>query len=265
MITTLAIFSSQFDPLLIEKGKALFDEKQISSITREGLNYTATVTDQKNYDLTVRIEKGKVTDIFCACSPKICRHIIAMLFSLQQQLHVEPISFDPSHLDTPEYVLLGRRLNDMIHSNRAAGSQYGQLEKLGKELKLYSSDVKYLRTLVMDGWYMPNPHSHYPLLHGARKMLGAAILKYEQEQYEFVFDIARAILTEVCSGGSEMNGWSGYDSAFAAIEIMRTLMSDKHVPEPVRNNVRERVNFAANKELYHRFHHKLKEILTTAG
>jgi hypothetical protein len=35
-------------------------------------------------------------------------------------------------------------------------------------------------------------------------LLGAAILKYEIGEYEFVFAIARAILTEICS--AEING-----------------------------------------------------------
>src|ERR1700761_4563569 len=143
MIATLASFATQFKPELVAKGKALFEEGRVGPLVNladDDLIWRADIADTKIYKaVTIRLKDGKITDIFCPCAPAVCRHVIAMMFALQQQLQVTPEIFDPAML-APDplapHVLLGNRLNDIIYSSRAAGTKNGELEAMGASFNL---------------------------------------------------------------------------------------------------------------------------------
>ncbi len=261
MIATLSSFATQFKPALIAAGKTLFEEGKVGPLVNKELVWQAEVTDTKTYkEVTVRVENEKVTDIFCPCGPAVCRHVIALMFALQQQFQIETEPFDPAMLEPPPHTLLGRRLNDLIYSSRAAGTKDGELEAMGASVNLKEPDVAKLRAMVQKGWFYPHEKSRYPILNGAKKLLGAAILKYEQKDYVFVFAIARAVLTEICSG--EINGNSADECARAAVELLNTLCTAPEVPAEMRKEVFDRVVFACNKPLYQFYHKELLAILT---
>jgi hypothetical protein len=108
----------------------------------------------------------------------------------------------------------------------------------------------------------PNERSTYPILNGAKRLLGKAILKYKEKDYRYVFDIARAVLTEICRGEEYiMDGNSANECATAAVEIFNTLCTDPEVPLEMRKEVFGRVAFASKKELYSYYHDILLAIL----
>jgi len=262
-VATLSSFATQFEPALVAAGKALFEGGKVGPLVNDKLNWQAKVTDTKNYQVTVRLEKKKATDIFCPCGPAVCRHVIAVLCALQQQLQVKAVKFTPALLKLPPeaaHVLLGQRLNDLVYASRAAGSKDGELEALGAGLSLKDPDVLELRKLVRKKLFYPHDRSTYPILNGAKALLGAAILKYEQKDYNFVFAIAKAVLTDICSGEEYMyGGVSARECAQAAVELLNTLCTDRKVPAAFRREVFERVLFACKKDLYRYYH---KELLT---
>ena len=263
MIAKISSFSNQFKPDLVGAGKAIFEDGKVSRLVKDKQNYRAEVTDTYTYDVVVHVEDGFATAVFCRCGPALCPHVISVLFALQKRLKIKPEPFDPSCFDPPTYVLLGQRLNDIVYPSRAAGSKDGELEELGEKVTLNEPDVAKFKAMVKKGLTYPHEKSRYPILTGAKRLLGKAILKYEEKDFEYVFAIAKAVLTEICSG--EMYGNSANECAKAAVEILNTLCADPEVPAKMRKEVFDRVVFACNKDLYSSYHTELLSILTNPG
>lgn len=263
MIAKLSSFADQFDAKLVEAGKALFDKGSIENLHQVNDNWHATVVDTKNYKVTVNEEDGFATAVFCPCGPTICRHVLGVFFALQQQLDIKPEAFNPATLAPKPSVLLGRRLNDLVYTSRAAGSKNGELEKQGLTVKLPATpDMNGLKSMVTKKLMWPHEKSQYPILMGAQGLLGQAIHKYAEKDYPYVFAIAKAVLTEI-SGGEHIisYSYSGGECAKAAVEILNTLCSDPEVPLELRKEVYSRVAFAAGKELYEFYHKELRAIV----
>lgn len=263
MIAKLSSFADQFDAQLVETGKALFDKGAIGNLTKVEDNWYATVTDTKNYKVTVNEEDGSATAVFCPCGPAICRHVIGVFYALKKRLKIKTEAFDPSSLDPEPAILLGWRLNDMVYTSRAAGSKNGELEKQGETVTLKEPNMASLRAMVKKGLMWPHEHSRYPILTGAQRLLGKAIHKYAEKDYVYVYTIARAILTEICSSEEDYisSAFSARECARAAVEVLNTLCTDTEVPAELRKEVLSRVVFACKKELYEAYHKELLAIL----
>jgi hypothetical protein len=263
MIAKLSSFAEQFDPKIVEAGKALFDNYAVNNLTKKGDNYYADVKDTKKYQVTVNVEDEFATAVFCTCGPAICPHVIGVFFAVKKRRKIKTEAFDPTCFDPEPYTLLGQRLNDIIYASRAPGSKDGELEELGETVTIEESDMAAFKKMVTKYLVWPNERSHHPILNGAKRLLGKAILKYEEKEYRYVFDVARAVLTEVCRGEEYiMNGNSANECAKAAVEIFNTLCTDHEVPLEMRKEVFERVAFACKKELYSNYHDELFAILT---
>jgi hypothetical protein len=263
MIAKLSSYADQFDAKLIEAGKALFEKGAIENLTKVQANWHATVADSKKYKVTVNEEDGFATAVFCPCGPAMCRHVIGVFYALQKRLNIETEAFNPSSLAPKPAVLLGRRLNDLIYTSRAAGSKNGELEKQGKTVKLDDKpDMASLKYMVTKGLMWPHEKSQYPILMGAQGLLGKAIHKYAEKDYIYVFAIAKAVLTEICSGDDTIRySYSGGECARAAVEILNTLCTDAEVPIELRKEVFSRVVFAYEKKLYEHYHKELYAII----
>lgn len=264
MIAKLSSFADQFDAELIEAGKALFEKGAIENLTQVNGNWYATVADSKSYKVTVNEEDGFATIVFCPCGPAMCRHVIGVFYALQKQLNIQPETFNPSSLAPKPAVLLGRRLNDLIYTSRAAGSKNGELEKQGNTIKLAEKpDMARLKRMVTQKLMWPHEKSQYPILMGAQGLLGQAIHKYAEKDFAYAFVIAKAVLTEICGGEHIISySYSGGECAKAAVEILNTLCTDPEVPIDLRKEVIGRVVFACEKELYESYHKELQAILT---
>lgn len=267
MIAKLSSFEDQFDVKLVEAGRALFEKDAIENLTKVKDNWNATVTDSKSYKITINEEDGFATAVFCPCGPAICRHVIGVFYALQKRLNINPEAFNPSSLAPKPAVLLGRRLNDLIYTSRAAGSKNGELEKQGNTIKLNDMpDMASLKKMVTKKLMWPHEKSQYPILMGAQALLGKAIHKYAEKDYEYVFAIAKAILTEICNGEHIISySFSGSECAKAAVEILNTLCADPEVPMELRKEVFSRVVFACEKELYAHYHKELRAVLTNTA
>jgi hypothetical protein len=263
MITKLSSFSDQFDPELVAAGKALFENGNVGRLVKDDENWRAEVMDAQKYKVTVHVDEDIVTAIFCPCGPKLCPHVISTFFALQKRLKIKSQPFDPSHLDFKPHELLGARLNDIVYASRAVGSKNGELEAMGEDLVDLEPDVTAFKTMIIKQLTWPNKESMFPILTGAKRLLGAAILNYGEKNYVFVFAVARAILTAI--GGAKgyiAHGDSAGECVSAAIELLNTLCSDPSVPADMRKEVFERVVFACKKDLYDDFHSELLTIFT---
>jgi|GEM_PF-1131348 len=263
MVAKLSSFADQFDAKLLETGKALFDNGAIENLTKVENNWYATVADTKNYKVTVNEEDGFATAVFCPCGPAICRHVVGVFYALKKRLKIKTEAFDPSSLEPKLSTSLGNRLNDLVYISRAAGSKNGELEKLGVAVTLKEPDMASFRARVKKVLMWPHERSQYPILMGAKQLLGKAIHKYAEKDYVYVFTIARAILTEICSSKEYYinSAFSAGECSRAAVEILNTLCTDPEVPAELRKEVFGRVVFACKKELYETYHEELLAIL----
>jgi hypothetical protein len=256
MIATLSSFATQFDTTLIKKGKTLFEKDSIESLTNNELLWQAVVVDTKKYKATVRVDKSKVTDVFCTCSPGVCAHIVAVMFALQEKLDIKSETFTPELLLPEPYILLGNRINNMVWISRAADSKNGELEKLGASLSMKDTNVLKLRARVRTDYAGYDGH---PIFVGAKKLLGAAILQYQKENYTAMFNIADAILTEICTINVMSN--NAYECGNGAIELLKELLVSPAVPPTLKKSVSTWVAAAMKNELYVEFYYPLYDMV----
>jgi hypothetical protein len=260
MIAKISSFSNQFEPELVRAGKTIFEKGKVDRLTKEEGNYHAQVTDTKKYKVTVHVEEGFATAVFCPCGPALCRHVISVFFALQKHLKIKTEPFDKTSFDPPSHALLTQRLNHIVYASGAAGSKDGEREEPVRHVTLNEADIAEFRAMVKNGLAYPRGKSKDPVLTGAIHLLEKAILKYGEKDYDYVFAIAKTVLTEICR--KKMYGTSAYDCAKFAIELFNTLCIDPAVPAEMRKEVFGRVLFACRKELYDNYHTQLLAILT---
>jgi hypothetical protein len=257
MIATLSSFASQFDPALIQKARVLFDSSAVTSLKKNGLVWHAEIPDGKNYKVSVRAEDGYVTDVFCTCRPGVCQHSAAVMFALQKKLKIKTEAFNPGMLEEDPIYLLGPRINDLVYISRQPGSKNGELEKLGASISLRNPDIVKMRSMVRS---QLTGYDNSPIFTGAKKLLGAAILAYEEENYEPVFTVARAILTEICT--LDMMSNSANECCRAAAALLEELYNSPRISRKLKDEIFDFVVVAWDARLYAYFQKELIPVIT---
>ncbi|HTE33452.1 MAG TPA: hypothetical protein VK666_23885 [Chryseolinea sp.] len=260
MIATLSSFASQFEPALLEKAKSLIDNNAIQLLSNKELNWDAVVMDKKNYKVTVRVEKNKVTDVFCSCSPAVCPHITAVLYALQVKLDIKPEEFKPEFLAPEPAKVLGNKINNMIWTSRAENTKDGELEKLGAHLSLKDTNITKLRVIVRKD---RTGRPMNPIFVGAHKLMGAAIREYGKANYEAVFDVARAVLEEI--GELKAIANSAMETGEAAAALMEEIYNQPDISPELRNRIFTWVTNSWKDKTYQYFHEFLIRAVTSCA
>ncbi len=154
------------------------------------------------------------------------------MFALQEKLEIKPEAFSQELLAPEPYIILGNKLNNLVWVSRAANTKNGELEKLGKSLSMKDTNVIKLRVRVRTDLAGYDGH---PIFVGAKKLLGAAILQYQEQNYEAMFNVGKAILTEICSFNVMSN--SAYESVNAAIALLNELLVSPAIPATLKKEL----------------------------
>ncbi len=248
MVTSLASFTGQYDSALLEQGHMLFANGHISISSTQDKTYNMTVVDgAKNRQVMIRLDPPMVTDIFCTCGPKICPHVIAAFFQLQQDLNVQPEAFDPTILTTvtaPDpnkkskvnqkvAKAIARKTKSRIAPTKHDQNIQGKFSATRLEAKAVSN---------LTG------HDLHPVFNGADELLEEAWAAYEEQNFEPVFAIAKAVLTGVLRFGNLSH--SGQGCCDEAAELIKELYNDKDVPLDLKEKIFTWALKAWQKELY---------------
>ena len=75
-----------FQPHILERGRAYFDEGRVSDLGYTADGYTALVTGTEEYAVEILMEKDSVEDMICDCpyaeDGNACKHMAAVLFAI---------------------------------------------------------------------------------------------------------------------------------------------------------------------------------------
>ena len=75
-----------FQPHILERGRAYFDEGRVSDLEYAADGYTALVTGTEEYAVEILTEKDSVEDMICDCpyaeDGNACKHMAAVLFAI---------------------------------------------------------------------------------------------------------------------------------------------------------------------------------------
>ncbi|MBP7555980.1 MAG: hypothetical protein KA821_06935 [Chitinophagaceae bacterium] len=248
MVSSLASFTGQYTPELLNQGRLLFEGGHIAASSTQDKTYNMTVADGvKKRQVMVRIEPPMVTNIFCTCGPKICAHVIAAFFQLQQELNVLPEAFDPAILgsvtkpdpDKQPKVnqqvakAIARKTKPKIAPANNAQNVQGQFSATRLEAKAVSN---------LSG------SDFNPIFNGADDLLEEAWAEYEEQNFEPVFAIAKAVLTGILRLG--YLGGNGQLCCDEAAELIKELYNNEDVPPDLKENIFTWALKASQKELY---------------
>lgn len=248
MVTSLASFTGQYASELLDHGRILFEGGHIAASSTQEKTYNMTVMDgAKKQQVMVRLELPMVTDIFCTCGPKICPHVIAAFFQLQQDLNIQPEAFDPALLTSaaapdpnkkPKVIqkvekAIERKTNPKIAPTKYEQNTQGKFSSTRLEAKAVSN---------LSG------SDFNPIFNGADDLLEEAWAEYEELNFEPVFAIAKAVLTGILRLG--YLGGNGQMCCDEAAELIKELYNSEDVPLDLKERIFTWALKASQKELY---------------
>lgn len=241
MFSSLASFTGQFSPTLIQQGRALFEAGNTGALTIDKGTYKVVVVDgNRERKVSVRLEAPKVTDLFCTCGPDTCSHVIAVFFSLRKELDVEEEAYipEPPRIEEkkivervqlvskptrakvewfpvknrkgpqqekqtgPRYSELGNRVSYFVHQPDTPNDGGVELQEMAARISLKEILSQKLEQKAMSGLEGDSYDVEYV---GAVKLLGAAVREYEAGNYEAVFAVAKAVVKAIMDFG-QMGG-----------------------------------------------------------
>ena len=75
-----------FQPHILERGRAYFDEGRVSELERTEDSYTAIVEGTEEYEVEILLGGDSVEDMLCDCpyaeDGTACKHMAAVLFAV---------------------------------------------------------------------------------------------------------------------------------------------------------------------------------------
>ena len=82
----MKFWKDRFQPHILERGLAYFDEGRVSELERTEDGYTATVKGTEEYEVEILLEGDSIEDMFCDCpyaeDGTACKHMAAVLFAV---------------------------------------------------------------------------------------------------------------------------------------------------------------------------------------
>ena len=82
----MKFWKDRFQPHILERGLAYFDEGRVSELERTEDGYTATVKGAEEYEVEILLEGDSIEDMFCDCpyaeDGTACKHMAAVLFAV---------------------------------------------------------------------------------------------------------------------------------------------------------------------------------------
>ena len=82
----MKLWKDWFQPHILERGRAYFDEGRVSALERTEDGYAAIVEGAEEYEVEILLERDSVEDMLCNCpyaeDGNACKHMAAVLFAV---------------------------------------------------------------------------------------------------------------------------------------------------------------------------------------
>ncbi len=206
----LASFATVLDATLIEKGKRWYSEGMVQHVqnAKECIWNADIIGPNKQFKVQVEIVGKEVNYVFCGCGPKLCSHVVALLFEL-----VEKNYPTEKYYPGTEGVTTKEGKFKVINSPFSKALQNIDLSDLKDFVKAYAANNEQFRELFLSRFSKIDIDSQVArfksiikstlkydyirdAMDGTRRVLKDAEKNFKEENYEIVFAACKAVLTE---------------------------------------------------------------------
>ena len=216
VVVTLQNFTEKLPSGQITKGQKYFEKGAVKEITEEGPGvWVAEVTGRENYTVEIGLKNKEINRVDCDCpdDSEYCKHIVAVLFALQQELATDnsasknktdsqktnrAASFD-SVLNT----VSEKELRDFVKKMAARNKEIRNQFMICFELAKQEDSVDKFRNIIRKtaGMYSRGGFIEWrdskKALQPAMDIMQEAKLNFHKGNFRVTFDASQAVLTEV--------------------------------------------------------------------
>lgn len=241
----LATFTSTLDAALIERGKKWYSEGMVQHVqnANECVWNADIIGPNKQFKVQVEIIGKEVNHFFCGCGPKLCSHVVALLFELvEKEYPTEKYYAGTEGKMTKEGEL------KIVSSPLAKALQNINVNDLKRFINEYANNNQDFRESFLNRFGYIDIESHVArfrtiinsttkyevesyAMDGTRRVLKDAAKNLEEENYEVVFAACKAVLTKWAPYVYTMKH-AGYVFA-EALDQLHDLVLCEDLPEPL--------------------------------
>ncbi len=263
---TLKNFELQISSKIVHRGREYYENTAVVDLeeTEDGL-WCAEVMGSDTYEVEVRIfKRNRVESYSCNCpyDGDICKHIVAVLFVLKEELNNVPVQKKAiPKIDFKELLqkISLEEYQTFILTHAAGDIKFKSLFERYFADKDYSIDVgknytKYLRSLIRDnsdGDYI-NYRSTHRLTNEINSLLEEGCQLMQKSHFRNAFLLARSVLTEVIELGTYSDDSSGYigDIISSSIELIKGIAETEVVTTDILEEIFDFVRSAISSAVY---------------
>ena len=242
----LATFTTTLDAALVERGKKWYSAGMIQHV--QNVNDCVWNADiigpNKQFKVQLEIVGKEVSHVFCSCGPKLCSHVVALLFELvEKEYPTEKYYSGTEGRTTKEGTV------KVVNSPLTKALQNIDVDDLKDFIKEYANNNQEFRELFLREFGEIDIESHVArfksiikstlkydyikdAMDGTRRVLKEADKNFKEENYEIVFAACKAVLTEWASSVYNIKH-AGY--VFAdALKQLHELVLCEDLSEPLK-------------------------------
>ncbi|HVK97160.1 MAG TPA: SWIM zinc finger family protein [Flavisolibacter sp.] len=263
MFSTIYNFSSLLPASQVKKGKDYFERGAVEQAyeTKPG-EWQAQVSGTDVYHVKIKLNEDSITATNCDCphDDLFCKHVIAVLFFIQQEKNIRLPEESGSSLSHPakkkatpktasfETVLEKTTVKDLkefVKTFAARNKEFRNLFMLRFELAAKENSLEKFRSLIKRTAATYKRHgfidyaSSIKAIQPAMDILDEAEINLDKGNYRIVFDACCAILLEVPAlllHMDDSNGLAG-DCIYRSFDYLQQLSASQDAPYPLKDEV----------------------------
>ncbi|HVK47752.1 MAG TPA: hypothetical protein VM488_07915 [Pseudobacter sp.] len=206
----LASFTTALDPALIEKGNKWYSGGMVQNVKNvsDCVWNADIIGPNKQFRVEVEIIGKEVNHVFCNCGPKLCSHVVALLFELVEKNY-------PTEKYYPETEVkpTSKGETKVVKSPLGKALQNIDTDKLKNFIKKYAERDQEFRKSFLSEFGNIDIDTHVDrfdsiinstlkysniqdAMDGTKRVLKEADKNLKEENYEVVFAACKAVLTE---------------------------------------------------------------------
>jgi len=262
---TLKNFELQISNTLIHRGREYYENNAVADLdeTEKGLWY-AEVTGSDTYSVELKLSaKNEIKRHACDCpyDGDICKHVVAVLFLLREQL--TPTAIPKKVTPKADFGALLKKISleeyqEFIRIHAAKDKEFKSLFERHFASKDSNIDVgrsytRHLQRLIRgnSGEGFIDYRASRELSREINKLLDEAQLLIKKNDFRNAFIVVRSVLTEVIEIMyiDDSNGYIG-NIIYSAIELLRVIAETEAVAVDLQEEVYDFVQAAASRSEY---------------
>lgn len=262
MLVSISNFFTVLDARQLQKGKQYFEQDAVGYATQvKPGEWKAEVSGTDDYYITIKLDGDSVITTRCDCphDDPFCKHVVAVLFFIQQQKGVsaskeakaapgstrKKAAGKPASFETVLEKANEKELKEFLKTYAARNKEFRNLfllrfELAGKEAgrQTFETLIRKTAALYMRGGFI-DWDNNKKALQPALNILDEAEHNFEKEVFRVTFDAACAVVLEVpplLQYMDDSDGLAG-DCVERAFDVLHQLAESAAVPYVLKDEI----------------------------